>query len=160
MSEISTGTFELDIKEIEISEILNFIVVDHKQKAKSKGLSLKFINKTDRAVLKIDEYTFSQIFVNLVDNAIKYTNEGSINVILSKTESETIIEVQDTGIGISEEYLPEIFDAFSQEQQGYTRKYEGNGLGLALVDNYVEINKGIISIKSKKGVGSIFRVEF
>ncbi len=160
MSEISTGTFELFIKEFEISEILKFIVVDYSRKARNKGLTLEFVNKTDSAILKIDEYTFSQIFVNLIDNAIKYTNEGSINVVLFKTESETIIEVQDTGIGINEEYLPEIFDAFSQEQQGYTRKYEGNGLGLALVDNYVEINNGIISIESKKGVGSTFRVEF
>ncbi|NCQ04762.1 MAG: hypothetical protein GW834_09800, partial [Cyanobacteria bacterium] len=93
-------------------------------------------------------------------NAIKYTKKGIISVILSKNQNKIVIEIVDTGIGISNEFIPTIFDAFTQEEQGYTRKYEGNGLGLALVKNYVEINKGNISVESIKGKGTTFRVEF
>ena len=160
MSEVNSGTFELHIKEIDIAEALNLIVIEQRQAAKSKGLELKFTNNIGATSLSIDEYTFGQIFINLIDNAIKYTKEGFINVILSKKQNNIVIEIVDSGIGISEEFIPTIFDAFTQEEQGYTRKYEGNGLGLALVKNYVEINKGTISVESTKGKGTIFRIEF
>ena len=160
MSDINAGTFDLDIQEVEIATTLEEIVIEQRQNAKKKGLELLLINKTEVATLFIDEYTFTQIFVNLIDNAIKYTDVGKIEIILSKYETSTIIEVIDTGIGISDEYLPFLFDSFSQEEQGYTRKYEGNGLGLALVKNYVKINSGKISVKSKKGKGTAFRVKF
>ncbi len=160
MSEVNAGTFDLSIKKIDVAELLYEIVVEQRQSAKSKNLKLEFINNSTNSYLLIDYYTFGQIFTNLVDNAIKYTEEGKVELILSNAGSKTIIEIQDTGIGISEEFLPTLFDSFTQEEQGYTRKYDGNGLGLALVKNYVKINKGIISVESTKGIGSKFRVEF
>ena len=160
MSEVNTGTYELNIKKVKVADALNFIIIEQKHAAKLKGLELKFINNADPISLLIDEYTFSQIFINLIDNAIKYTKKGIISVILSKNQNKIVIEIVDTGIGISNEFIPTIFDAFTQEEQGYTRKYEGNGLGLALVKNYVEINKGNISVESIKGKGTTFRVEF
>lgn len=160
MSEVNSGTFELNIEEVEVADCLNFIIIEQQHAAKEKGLALTLTNNIGSTCLPIDEYTFTQIFVNLIDNAIKYTNNGSINVILSKGTKSVIIEIIDTGIGMSPEYIPILFDAFSQEEQGYTRKYEGNGLGLALVKNYVSINKGTISVESTKGKGTIFRVEF
>ena len=70
------------------------------------------------------------------------------------------VSVSDTGIGISEDYMPDIFKPFYQEYQGYSRKFEGNGLGLALVKKYCEINKLLFNIKSQKDVGSTFTVIF
>lgn len=160
MSEVNAGTFDLDIKKIEIASTLEEIVIEQRQNARRKGIALTLSNNIESTTLLIDEYTFTQIFVNLVDNAIKYTIIGNIDVVLSKNETSIIIEVIDTGIGISDEYIPFLFDSFSQEEQGYTRKYEGNGLGLALVINYVKINKGKISVKSQKGKGTTFKVEF
>ena len=71
-----------------------------------------------------------------------------------------IVDVKDTGIGISEEYLPKLFIPFSQEEMGYSRKYEGNGLGLALVKKYIDLLGAEIKVESKKGEGSKFTVIF
>ena len=71
-----------------------------------------------------------------------------------------IVSVEDSGIGISEEYLPKLFEPFSQEDTGYTRIFDGNGLGLALVKNYCDINDADIKVESEKGIGSKFTVIF
>ena len=71
-----------------------------------------------------------------------------------------IVEVKDTGIGIAEEYFDEIFEPFSQEEMGYSRKYEGNGIGLSLVKSYCNLNNIKVEVESEKGKGSTFRVIF
>ena len=69
------------------------------------------------------------------------------------------VEVEDTGIGMNKEFLPQLFSPFTQEESGYTRKFEGNGLGLALVKKYCDINQASIEVKSEKGKGSLFTVK-
>jgi signal transduction histidine kinase len=84
-----------------------------------------------------------------------------VEILLERNSTGNIIvEIKDTGIGISKEFLPKIFDTFVQEEQGYTRSYEGNGLGLALVKNYCKINNALIEVESEKNVGSTFRIVF
>jgi len=96
-----------------------------------------------------------------VDNAIKYTPRGKINISVYRDQNARLItEVSDTGIGIGEEYLDDLFTPFSQEDMGYTRKYEGNGIGLTLVKKYCELNNANIEVESKKGEGSTFKVVF
>ena len=70
------------------------------------------------------------------------------------------VDIEDTGIGISDDYMPKIFDPFSQEEQGYTRTYEGIGLGLSLVKSYAELNNAEIKVASKKDIGTTFSVIF
>jgi len=70
------------------------------------------------------------------------------------------VEVEDSGIGISKEFLTTLFQPFTQEEQGYTRKFDGNGLGLALVKKYCEINNAFIKVTSTKGVGTKFSIKF
>ncbi|KAB2844147.1 MAG: hypothetical protein F9K45_05225, partial [Melioribacteraceae bacterium] len=111
-------------------------------------------------VVKVDGYTMSQIMANLVDNAIKYTAAGKIELKLHSVNNKPAISISDTGIGISEKYIPKLFTKFSQEEQGYTRKFEGTGLGLSLVKKYCEINNCEISVKSKKGEGTTFTLQF
>ena len=108
-----------------------------------------------------DEYSAMQIFINLVDNAIKYTNQGKVEIVISKThENKVEVKIIDSGIGISKEYIGNLFTPFSQEEQGYTRRFEGNGLGLALVKRYCEMNNAEIMVESVKGKGSTFKVVF
>ena len=124
-------------------------------------MKFNFTCEEEDTFLKADEYSVKQIFSNLIDNAIKFTNKGEINIRLFRNEHQSLnVEVQDTGIGISRDYLPELFKPFTQEQQGYTRKYEGNGLGLALVKNYCQINNIDLAVKSKKGIGTEFKLTF
>ncbi|WP_348265402.1 ATP-binding protein, partial [Salmonella enterica] len=70
------------------------------------------------------------------------------------------VDISDTGIGISEDYLPNLFTAFTQEEQGYSRKYQGNGVGLALVKKYSELNEAEVEVRSEKGKGTTFTVTF
>ena len=162
MSEIQTGTYDLQLTDLDlVEETLNPLMNEFRFLAETKGLKFNFTCEEEDTFLKADEYSVKQIFSNLIDNAIKFTNKGEINIRLFRNEHQSLnVEVQDTGIGISRDYLPELFKPFTQEQQGYTRKYEGNGLGLALVAKFCEFNRASITVDSEKGKGSLFRVNF
>lgn len=162
MSELQSGSYDYVAKPLDIyDEIIIHTFPEYRQLAKDKNLTLSIKKETDETVINADEYTVTQIVQNLLDNAIKYTNEGGIEVIIDRNlENQLYVSVTDTGVGISEEYLPNLFKAFSQEEQGYTRKFEGNGLGLALIKNYCDMNNAEISVDSIKNVGSTFKVTF
>lgn len=141
--------------------ILYKLYLEYQLSAKQKGLKFSYTCKEKETILPIDEYSVTQIFTNLIDNAVKYTKKGKIELILGmSTSGNIIVELKDTGIGISKEFLPSIFNPFTQEEQGFTRSYEGNGLGLMLVKKYCELNNMNIEIESDKNVGSTFRIIF
>ena len=103
----------------------------------------------------------SEIFQNLLNNALKYTKEGGIEISVALIPDDKVrVDIKDTGIGISEKYLPRLFLPFTQEETGYTRKFEGNGLGLALVKNYLDLLKADIQVKSEKNKGTTFSLIF
>jgi len=162
ISQIASGNFETKFEEIDLNKnLLDDLLLEFYTKAKNKKLELTLANTCDDTFIRGDYYSIKQIFANLIDNAIKYTPSGEVQVQLFKNDCNKIcVEVIDSGIGISEEYLPSVFEPFSQEDTGYSRQFEGNGLGLALVKKYVEINKASISVSSVKGKGSKFTVEF
>lgn len=130
--------------------------------AENKGLSLKLNSDIDaQHCYKLDETKITQILNNLISNAIKFTEEGSVELALSKVNSakkyDTILfEVKDTGEGISKENVAEIFESFSQVKPVLTRRQGGTGLGLAIVKKIVELHGGDIKVKSAMGKGSTF----
>lgn len=162
MSELQTGSYETLITNIDLKEaVIDSLYLQFKLQAKNKNLELNLYSTDIDSRIKGDLYSVTQIFANLIDNAIKYTRQGNIDIVLNRNiNNNIIVEIKDSGIGISEEYLPQLFSPFTQEEQGYTRGYEGNGLGLALVKKYCEINKADISVESIKGKGTTFRVTF
>jgi len=161
-SQIASGNFEMKFEEINLSKnLLEDLILEFYSKAKIKNLELTLHSSSEDAFVYGDSYTIKQIFANLIDNAIKYTLTGEVSVRLYKNTNDKIcIDVTDSGIGISEKYLSNIFEPFSQEDTGYSRQFEGNGLGLALVKKYVELNKASITVASKKGEGTTFTVQF
>jgi signal transduction histidine kinase len=137
------------------------MLLEFRNLADNKDLKFDLICETNLTRITGDYFTIVQIFSNLIDNAIKYTKEGSVEIfIYNNPAGELCVDVKDTGIGISEEFIPRLFTPFTQEESGYTRTYEGNGLGLALVKKYAEMNNIEIIVKSKKDVGSTFTVKF
>ncbi len=162
LSEIQAGTYEPITERIDIyADILGKIIVLYKKQVKDKGVKITTEILTDETELIADIYTVEQIFTQLIDNAVKYTNKGEVKVrVFRNASEELVVEISDTGIGIREEYINELFEPFSQEEMGYTRKYEGNGIGLALVKSYCDLNNASIKVESVKGEGSTFRVVF
>jgi signal transduction histidine kinase len=161
MSQFQTGTYKPIVDVIDLNnDVLDKIVSELKTAAGHKNLELNLLIETQNVFVKADSYTVGQIFINLIDNAIKYTHHGHIDVKIRENDKNIIVDVEDTGIGISKEYIPHLFDAFSQEETGYSRRFEGTGLGLALVKKYSEINDASIKVESTKGEGTKFSVCF
>ncbi|MGQ7718749.1 two-component regulator propeller domain-containing protein [Melioribacter sp. OK-1-Me] len=161
MSELQTGSYETHFKDINLGNLLDELFLEFEHKARKKNLDLVLNVKDVNLTVYADEYSLTQIIINLTDNAIKYTFKGKIEIAAYRDDKMNVtIKISDTGIGISKEYLPYLFSAFSQEQRGYTRQFEGNGLGLALVKRYCEINNADISVESEKGVGTTFTIIF
>ncbi len=161
-AEVQKGIYDYQPKKIDLYlGVLKGIFDEEKQIAINKGIEINLTNNSSKSKVFADEYSVSQIFINLIDNAIKYTSEGKVDIIIDDENDEKIkVSVVDTGIGISEEYLPKLFSPFTQEDFGYTRKYEGNGLGLALVNEYCKLNEAELKVESKKDEGSTFIVLF
>lgn len=162
MSEIQTGTYGPTLNLIDINKnVLDRLYNEYKNYALRKNLNFSLRKETGDAKILVDEYSVTQIFANLIDNAVKYTNSGKVEILVRRNnDKKLVVEVKDTGIGISEEFLPLLFDSFAQEEHGYMRKFDGNGLGLALVKNYCELNNAVITVESEKGKGSKFKVTF
>lgn len=162
MSEITTGTYEYMGSEFDIYDgILKSIFNEYKEKVNTNKINYKISNDSSSTMISADKYSVHQIFTNLIDNAIKYTEEGEISVsVKSNSENRVEVIISDTGIGISEEYMPNLFMPFTQEEQGYSRRYEGNGLGLALIKKYCELNQADIIVESKKEEGTTVTVTF
>jgi signal transduction histidine kinase len=162
MSQIHTGNYNPDFREFDLDkDIIASILNEVSYFISDKKVDLIFECNIKEPVLKVDRYTTVQIFRNLLDNAVKYTLSGIIKVKIYKNEKEKIcVDIEDTGIGIGEEYLNKLFKPFSQEETGFSRRYEGNGLGLALSKKYCELNNADLKVESEKGKGSVFTVVF
>ncbi len=161
MSDIELGTYNMRRIELDIATaIIDPVIREFSPKAEKKGLKLSFSNNLLVPRKMVDEYTLTQIVANLIDNAIKYTHNGLVEIELNDLNGKWVIDVKDTGIGMSEKYIPKLFSKFSQEEQGYSRRFEGSGLGLALVKRYCELNNAEIKVTSTKGIGTHFSVLF
>ena len=161
LSQLHTGTFVHQITSVNLgSNTLPNLIKEYSLVAKAKNLDLRFRNLTEDSTISADQYCIEQIFSNLIDNAIKFNDKGFVEIRVLKDASNVIVEVEDSGIGISNDFIPQLFEPFRQEEHGYSRKYEGNGLGLALTKKYCEINNAVIEVESKKNVGSTFKVKF
>ena len=129
--------------------------------AAEKGLKLRLEIAESDATVRFDEYCLQSALSNLLQNAIKFTDRGEIVLGLDRDSTGTLkLEVRDTGIGIDNDYLPRLFEPFSQEQTGHHRRFEGAGLGLAFARKCVELGGARISAVSRKGEGSIFTIAF
>ncbi len=162
MSELQTGSFKVAPKKFNLQKrVLDYVYHENINEAKKKNLTFEIINRLTENEVYADEYSTQQILSVLTENAIKFTEKGEVQIVVFKNQQHNVVfEVRDTGIGISEEYLSNLFTPFSQEEQGYSRRFEGNGLGLAIAKRYCDLNNAKIKVKSKKGIGTTFTVEF
>ncbi len=161
LAAIQKGNIDLTFEPLNLGDILVRLSREFEFLARKKNLYLKLNMPSEKIMINGDDYLVSEIFQNLLNNALKYTNSGGIEMDTSVLDNNRIkIDISDTGIGISEEYIPKLFLPFTQEETGYTRKFEGNGLGLALVKSYLDLLKAEINVSSEKGKGTTFSIIF
>jgi signal transduction histidine kinase len=158
ISKIESGLKEVNIKETNINEKIEFTYKFFKPEVEIKGLQFLFKNSlpANEAIIKTDNEKVYAILTNLVKNAIKFTDKGSIEFGYEKKGKYLEFFVKDTGIGISENQKKIIYDRFRQGNETRTSKYEGSGLGLSISKTYVEMLGGEMWVESEEGKGSIF----
>jgi signal transduction histidine kinase/ActR/RegA family two-component response regulator len=155
---LGAGKLELRMSVFDPEELLDSIVDANTPAATAKGLELRGDYAGEREPIESDPHRVRQIVTNLVTNAIKYTESGSIDVHFARTEERLDISVIDTGLGISREQLPLIFQEFTQLDSSSTRRFDGAGMGLAVVRGLVGLLGGKIEVSSEVGQGAAFRV--
>ncbi len=165
LSKIEAGKLELQYEPVNLKILLNEIKQIFFFKAQEKNLKiLTDIGDDIPDALMMDEVRIRQILINLVGNALKFTHKGQVNVSarcnIQSTTCDLTLEVEDTGIGIPEDQQHRIFESFAQQQGQNVRQYGGTGLGLTITKRLTEIMNGKISVHSKVGQGSVFRIEF
>lgn len=109
-------------------------------------------------VVRADSFKLEQMFINLLDNAIKYTEKGEVSISLRQEDLQSIIEIQDTGIGIPGSHLPRVFERFYVVDKSRSKKLGGTGLGLSIVKHIVLLHGGTIDVESSLGIGTKFTV--
>jgi PAS domain S-box-containing protein len=158
ISKIESGLMKVDIKETNINEKIEFAYKFFKPEVEIKGLQFLFKNglPTKEAIIKTDNEKVYGILINLIKNAIKFTNAGSIEFGYEKKGEYLEFFIKDSGIGIPENQKEMIFERFRQGSESFNRGYEGSGLGLSIAKSYVEMLGGKIWVESEEGKGSIF----
>lgn len=159
LSKIEAGRLELVPEEFDLAQLINTTVAELQPLAEQKQLELKTLINIDHPQVVNDSVRLRQVLVNLLSNAIKFTETGSVEIsVCEPTLGQLLLSVKDTGIGIAETDLPNIFEEFRQIDQTTTRKHGGTGLGLAITKSLVQMMQGTISVESKLGQGSTFQI--
>ncbi len=162
VSRIVTGKMNLNIRPVELVTVIENSVDTARPMAENKGIDLHTFFGSDAGVVSGDSERIQQIVWNLLSNALKFTPKGgSVEVRLEKVNSNIEISVSDTGEGISNDFLPFVFERFLQADASITRKHGGLGLGLAIVRHLTELHGGTVDVYSEGvGKGTIFTVKF
>jgi signal transduction histidine kinase len=160
LSKSNSGLLMLNLCNVDIVEVIENIVQSITEYVKSKELKIVFDTNVEERIIACDPDKIARIMLNLISNAIKFSNpNGEIFVnIISKAETVEIT-VKDTGIGIEKQNLDNIFNRFYQENKSLSRNAEGSGIGLSLIKSLVELHGGNINVESEVNKGSIFKVE-
>lgn len=159
LSKFEAELMEFESEPLDIKKILWKIIEKYKLEAEKKKLQIKATLEETLPTIMSDKEKLSLIFDNLINNAVKFTEKGSISIIAKSKEDKLWVEIEDTGIGISESDIPHIFTEFHQFEFSSTREYPRTGLGLAITKRCVEFLNGEIDVESKLGRGTKFTVK-
>ena len=156
ISMIESGEMRMSFRYFKINDLISQVVQENKQAAESKNLSLIFYPAKDDLEVFGDKEKLKQVLVNLILNAVKYTEKGKIEVLVEEEIKHAKVIVRDTGIGIPENYLDRIFERFFRIDKARSRAEGGTGLGLAIVKHIIEAHNSKVTVTSMVGQGSEF----
>lgn len=157
LSTLEEPSTALNLEEIELRTLLEKVSTAFELRIKEKNLEVTFSGPSELH-LQADPFRLEQLFGNLIDNALKYTEHGSMAITFQENQNSVIIEIADTGIGIPKEHLPRIYERFYVVDKSRSRLLGGTGLGLAIVKHIVSTHNGSIKVASTPGAGTAFTV--
>lgn len=163
LSKIEAGRLELVIETVNVDELAQDLYRSFELQAKRKGVDLLLDVPEGIRTIEGDGHRLKQVLFNLVGNAMKFTDEGSVTLRVLATENGTTprrLDVIDSGIGIPDSRIREIFEPFQQVDASTTRKYGGTGLGLAISRHLCEMMGFSLDVMSEVGHGSTFSIDF
>jgi len=159
LSKLESGLLDLDLRPDDLRACVESAVEQADAAARRRGLELSLHLPPDPVRIRHDPQRIGQVVANLVGNALKFTPRGGrVEVRLAPSRDGALLEVRDTGVGIDASELPRIFDRFYRGSRANEARSSGSGLGLAIVKSIVDMHGGRISVESRLGVGSTFRV--
>lgn len=158
LSELEEKNIEIKIEEVNVKDLLENTAKIFKQKIADKKLELTLQIETSAETFRANAFKLEQVLINLIDNAVKYTEKGWILVAVKRDNSNIVIKVQDTGIGILKDNIPRLFERFYVVDKNRSRSLGGTGLGLSIVKHIVLLHKGTITVESQPGQGTKFTV--
>ncbi|OQB57425.1 MAG: Alkaline phosphatase synthesis sensor protein PhoR [Candidatus Aminicenantes bacterium ADurb.Bin147] len=158
LGELESPETRLDLKAVDPAALARRVVELYAARAAEKGLFLKIEAAPDLPPVRADEVLLEQLLINLVDNAVKYTDRGGVTISLSPGKGQMTFQVSDTGPGIAAEHLPRIFERFYLVDPARSRKLGGTGLGLSIAKHIVLLHGGAIEARSEAGAGTAFSV--
>jgi two-component system phosphate regulon sensor histidine kinase PhoR len=158
LSQVEEKSVALEIEEVDVRTLAEYAFKIFEPRAREKNLSMELRAEPHLPRLKGDPFRLEQLLINLIDNAVKYTERGTITISLRPQNNNVIFEVQDTGTGISQEHLDRIFERFYVVDKSRSRKMGGTGLGLSIVKHIVQLHNGQIQVESSPGKGTKFTV--
>ncbi len=156
ISKLESGAMKFAMSHISLNPILASIVKELQSGAAAKKIRLELRTTKESPIVFADQKRLAQVLDNLIGNAIKFTDHGTIHVAAERKKGQAIVSVTDTGIGIPKSAMPKLFTKFYQVDSAANRKAGGTGLGLAITKEIVEAHGGKIWIKSRLGRGSAF----
>ncbi|MBK7230379.1 MAG: PAS domain S-box protein [Ignavibacteriales bacterium] len=158
LSKIESQKLDLKVSAIDLVTLLQECRYTFSDSVNKKGIEFNTIFDQPKILINSDVNILHKVLCNVIDNSIKYTNEGKVDIMVSETANQAIIKIQDTGIGIPQEGINHIFEPFRQGSEGLNRKYEGMGLGLTITKKYVELLGGKLAIESEQGKGTLITI--
>ncbi|MFZ1729745.1 MAG: PAS domain S-box protein [Bacteroidota bacterium] len=160
LSRIQSGDLQLSRTPIDLHTQLSYIREGFIFQTAQKNITLNYENELGHLTISTDEYCLTEAISNLVNNAIKFTDQGSVTIRLYGDGNDRVmLDIADTGVGISDEYKPLLFNPYTQEDIGYSRRFDGIGLGLSLVKKYLDLLGLPIWFESVKGKGTVFHID-
>jgi two-component system phosphate regulon sensor histidine kinase PhoR len=158
LSELEDSGTELQVGEIDLRRLMEDVIHVFEPRVREKGLELTLKARDGRLIIHGDQFKLEQVFINLIDNAVKYTERGGVTVGITESDQSVLIVVEDSGVGIPEGHLPRIFERFYVVDKSRAKTVGGTGLGLAIVKHIVLLHDGTVEVDSQPGRGTRFIV--
>ncbi|MBK7378371.1 MAG: PAS domain S-box protein [Ignavibacteriales bacterium] len=154
LSILESKKLKLDFYPVSLNKVIASCVETFSKDAKDKSVQINYHPSNENLFVRCEPKMLVKLFSNVIDNAIKYSEKGEINIIVKSLNGNCEVNISDEGIGIQPDQLEKIFEPFRQGSEGFTRKFEGTGLGLTITKKFVDILGGILKIKSKPQTGT------